>query len=110
MILRFWRGWTTPENAHAYEEIVRTQVLPSIAIRGIPGYHGAYLLRRRRAADVEFATIMVFDSIEAVRAFAGEAYESAYVPPQARAVLADFDTTSAHYEVIAAPAVESAPQ
>jgi len=103
MILRYWRGWTTPENANAYEEIVSTQVLPSIADRGIAGYHGAYLLRRPRAEDVEFATIMLFDSLDAVRAFAGEDYASAYVPPHARAVLSDFDTTSAHYEVISAP-------
>ena len=98
MICRLWRGWTTPANADAYERIVSTEVLPSIAARNLAGYHGAYLLRRETEAEVEFATIMHFDSLEAVRAFAGEDYETAYVPPRARAVLSHFDEISAHYE------------
>lgn len=103
MIMRYWRGWTTPENAAAYEEIVSKQVLPSIVERGIDGYRGAYLLRRTRADDVEFATILLFDSLDAVRGFAGDDYQTAYVPPEARAVLSDFDATSAHYEVLLGP-------
>ncbi len=103
MIMRYWRGWTTPENADAYEEIVSTRVLPSIAARNLEGYHGAYLLRREVGGEVEFATIMVFDSIAAVHRFAGDDYETAYVPPEARAVLARFDETSAHYETLLTP-------
>ena len=83
MITRIWRGWTTPENAD--------------------GYHGAYLLRRDLGGEVEFATIMLFDSLEQVRGFAGEDYESAYVPPKARAVLARFDQRSAHYDTLLRP-------
>jgi antibiotic biosynthesis monooxygenase (ABM) superfamily enzyme len=103
MVMRHWRGWTTRENADAYQAIVSTEVLPSIAARGVAGYHGAYLLRRDDGDEVEFATVMKFDSIESVRAFAGEDYETAYVPPRAREVLARFDARSAHFEVLLTP-------
>ncbi len=103
MIMRYWRGWTTPENADAYEAIVSREVLPGIAARAVEGYHGAYLLRRDLGPEVEFATIMTFDSIEAVRHFAGEDYETAYVPPRAREVLARFDGRSAHYDTLLTP-------
>jgi hypothetical protein len=103
MIARIWHGWTTPQNADAYEHIVSTQVLPEIAARDLPGYHGAYLLRRELAEEVEFSTIMLFDSIDNVRRFTGEDYEVAHVPPEARAVLARFDERSAHYETLLTP-------
>jgi antibiotic biosynthesis monooxygenase (ABM) superfamily enzyme len=110
MVLRIWRGWTTPANADAYERIVSTQVLPGIAARNVPGYHGAFLLRRTLAAgdEIEFATIMQFDSLEAVREFAGDDYETAYVPPDARAVLKRFDERSAHYDVLMTPERDAA--
>ena len=103
MIARIWRGWTTPENAHAYQRIVSQEVLPGIAARNLDGYHGAYLLRRDLDGEVEFATIMLFDSLEHIRAFAGEDYEAAYVPPRARAVLARFEERSAHYDTLLRP-------
>jgi hypothetical protein len=103
VIARIWRGWTTVENADAYQRIVSREVLPGIAARGLDGYHGAYLLRRELDGEVEFATILLFDSLEQVRAFAGEDYEAAYVPPKARAVLARFDERSAHYETLLRP-------
>jgi hypothetical protein len=103
MVMRYWRGWTTPSNADAYQRIVSGEVLPGIAARAIGGYRGAFLLRRDTGDEVEFATIMVFDSLDAVRAFGGATYETAYVPPAARGVLSHFDEVSAHYEVIATP-------
>jgi hypothetical protein len=103
VITRIWRGWTTPENADAYQRIVSQEVLPGIQQRHLDGYHGAYLLRRDLGGEVEFATIMLFDSLEHVRAFAGEDYEAAYVPPQARAVLSRFDERSAHYDTLLRP-------
>ncbi|MBD0281535.1 MAG: antibiotic biosynthesis monooxygenase [Thermoleophilaceae bacterium] len=103
MITRLWRGWTSPDNAEAYERIVSTGVLPTIARRGIDGYRGAYLLRREVGDEVEFATILLFESLEALREFGGEDYEKAYVPPQAREVLSRFDETSAHYETLMTP-------
>jgi heme-degrading monooxygenase HmoA len=104
MIARIWRGWTKPENADAYQRIVSTQVLPAIAARNLEGYHGAYLLRRTLASgEAEFSTIMLFDSIDNVKAFTGEDYEVAHVPPEARAVLARYDERSAHYETLLTP-------
>jgi heme-degrading monooxygenase HmoA len=103
VILRYWRGWTTPDNADAYEKIVSEQVLPGIAARRLDGYHGAYLLRRDLDQEVEFATVMIFDSLDHVRAFAGDDYETAYVPPAARRVLVRFDEKSAHYTTLLGP-------
>jgi antibiotic biosynthesis monooxygenase (ABM) superfamily enzyme len=102
MIVRIWRGWTAPGNAETYEGIVK-EVLASIAARNIAGYRGAYLLRRTLGDEVEFATILSFDTMESVRAFAGEDYEAAYVPPPAREVLDRFDERSAHFEALLTP-------
>jgi heme-degrading monooxygenase HmoA len=103
VIVRVWRGWATPENAPAYERLVSTEVLPGIARRGIEGYRGAYLLRRQLDDEVEFSTMLLFDSMDALREFGGDDYEQAYVPPQARQVLSRFDETSAHYETLMIP-------
>ena len=100
MICRVWRGWTTPENAAAYEAIVRGEVIPEIEARRIPGFLSIDLMRRPTQDGVEFATIMWFADIGAVKAFAGEDYDVAHVPERARAVLSHFDERSAHYEVI----------
>ena len=100
MITRIWHGWTTPANAPAYEELLRTRILPGIQGRGIPGYRGAKLLRRNDGQEVEFITILQFDSLEAVRAFTGPDYETAVVPPEARKLLARFDAKSCHYETV----------
>jgi len=99
MISRIWHGWTTPANANAYEELLKHEVFVGIHNRKIEGYRGIQLYRRNVGAEVEFVTIMWFDSIDAVRAFAGEDYEAAVVPPAARKLLAHFDDRSPHYEV-----------
>jgi antibiotic biosynthesis monooxygenase (ABM) superfamily enzyme len=99
MICRLWHGWTTPENADAYERLLRDEVFRGIAARRIPGYRGIELLRRASGVEVEFVTLMWFASLDDVRAFAGAAYEQAVVPPAARRLLARFDATSVHYEV-----------
>jgi len=99
MIARIWHGWTTPENADTYEQLLRTEIFPGIAAKGVAGYRGIRLLRRPAEGEVEFITLMWFDSWEAVKAFAGEDHEHAVVPPKARAVLARFDDRSQHYEV-----------
>ncbi len=100
MICRLWRGWTTRENAEAYERVVRSQVIPGIEARRIPGFRSIDLVRRERGNDVEFMTLMWFDSLDSVKAFMGEDYEVAHVPAEAQAVLAGFDERSAHYEVL----------
>jgi antibiotic biosynthesis monooxygenase (ABM) superfamily enzyme len=91
--------WTSPENADAYERLLREEIFRGIAGRAISGYHGIELLRRAAGDEVEFVTMMWFDSLDAVRTFAGPDYEQAMVPAAARAVLSHFDARSAHYEV-----------
>ena len=100
MICRLWRGWTTSENADAYERIVRGEVIPGIEARQIPGFHHIDLMKRDLGDEVEFQTLMWFDSLDAIKAFVGEDYSVSHVPPQARAVLSRFDERAVHYEVI----------
>ena len=102
MISRLWHGWTAPENADAYEALLRAEILPGIAQK-IEGFTGVHLLRREIGHEVEFVTICWFDTWEAVRAFAGEDYEAAVVPPEARQLLVRFNARSQHYETIIAP-------
>lgn len=99
MICRIWHGWTLSVNADAYEQLLRSEIFQGIAARTIPGFLGIELLRRPAADAVEFVTLMWFESIEAVREFAGADYEVAVVPPAARVLLQRFDARSAHYEV-----------
>jgi hypothetical protein len=103
VITRIWHGWTSHSNADAYEELLRTEVLPGIAAKRIPGYQGAHLLRRGRESEVEFITLLWFDSLDSVCDFMGEEYETAYVPVAARALLARFDERSQHYELRLTP-------
>lgn len=99
MICRIWHGYTVHENADAYETLLKNEIFKGIQERRIKGYQGIQLLRRGLADKVEFITIMWFDSLEAVRTFAGEDYEAAVVPQKARALLSSFDERSQHYEV-----------
>ncbi len=101
MISRLWHGWTSVENADAYEDLLRTTVLPGI--HRVAGYQGAYLLRRNVEDGVEFVTITLWESMEAVHAFAGADHQVAVVPPAARELLARFDQTSQHYETLITP-------
>ena len=103
MISRIWHGWTNRENADAYEQLLRSEIFTGIAERATPGYRGIHLLRRDVDEGVEFVTIMWFDSLDDVRAFAGEEYTVAVVPPKARQLLSHFDAHSAHYEVMVSP-------
>lgn len=103
MISRVWHGWTNRDNADAYENLLRTEIFTNIADRSIEGYRGIHLLRRNVEDGVEFVTIMWFDSLDVVRTFAGEDYETAVVPPAAKQLLSRFDNRSTHYQVLEAP-------
>ncbi len=100
MIKRIWHGWTTSENADAYERLLKTEILAGIAAKNVLGYRSIEILRRPlETGEVEFVTIMTFDSLDAVRRFAGEDYQRAYVPEEARKILSRFDERSQHYEL-----------
>jgi heme-degrading monooxygenase HmoA len=96
MIIRLWHGYTSPENAHAYDQLLKTKILPGI--HRVPGYQGAYLLRKDAGSEVEFITLTLWESMDAIRQFSGADYELAVVPPEARKLLARFDQRSAHYQ------------
>ena len=106
MISRVWHGWTTQSNADAYEALLKEEIFVGIAERQIAGYRGIHLFRRALGDEVEFVTVMWFASLEAVRAFAGEDYEVAVVPPKAPALLSRFDARSQHHQVKAEVKVE----
>ena len=106
MINRVWHGWTTPENADRYEALLEEEVFVGIRNMNMAGYRGIRLLRRQVGEEVEFVTIMTFDSLEDVKQFVGEDYEVCYVPAAARKVLSRFDERSQHYEVRAELALQ----
>ena len=99
-IKRVWHGWTTPENAEAYWTVLHGTVIPGIESKEIDGYRGIEVLRRDHESEVEFVTMMTFDSLDSVIAFQGEDYVRSYVPDVARAVLKRWDPTATHYAVL----------
>ena len=99
MVSRVWHCYTTPQNADAFETLLKTEIFIGIQNRKIAGYNGVQLFRRTLGDEIEFLTVMWFDSFEAVRSFAGENYEAAIVPEKIRVLLTRFDAGSQHYEV-----------
>ena len=98
MIARIWHGWTRPADADAYERLLREEILPGI--HRVEGYRGAWLLREDGDDEVEFVTVTLFASMDAVRAFAGDDAAAAVVPAKAQALLARYDARSRHYDVV----------
>ena len=99
MIARVWHGYTKPEHADTYEAMLKPETLPGIG--KVKGYKGSYLLRRKSGDEVEFITILLWDSLDAIRAVAGADYETAVIPEERRKHLAHFDAKASHYEVVA---------
>ncbi|HSR69642.1 MAG TPA: antibiotic biosynthesis monooxygenase [Acidobacteriota bacterium] len=99
MISRVWRGWTSHEKADAYEKLLNEEIIPAIAAKKMPGYRSIRVYRRvLNEREVEFMTIMRFDSLQSIKAFVGEDYEVAHVPEKARQVLSRFDSRSQHFQ------------
>ena len=99
MIIRIWHGWTINGNADAYENLLKTEIFKGILEKEIPGFKGVQLLRRSAGEENEFLTLMWFESINAVKEFAGKDYTRAVVPDNARKLLKRFDEYSQHYEI-----------
>ncbi len=100
MFKRIWHGHTTHDNADKYQTLLHNEVFPGIEAKMIPGYRSIELLRFEKEDEVEFVTIMTFDSLQNVIDFQGEDYEACYVPDAAQKILSRWDKRSAHYEVI----------
>ena len=100
MIARIWQGWTKRPDAQKYEEILREEIFPDIAQRKIPGYHGAELFIREDGDEVEFLTLLRFDSMEAVETFAGPDSGRPVIYPKAEPLLIRMDERSRHYRVV----------
>lgn len=98
-VKRVWHGWTTPANADVYQSLLKNEVIPGIEAKGITGYRSMEVLRRDLEQEVEFVTIMTFDSLQNVIDFQGQDYEKSYVPEAAQKVLKRWDQISVHYEL-----------
>jgi heme-degrading monooxygenase HmoA len=103
MIVRAWRGYATAAETQAYPKHLLESVRPKLD--QLTGFRGLYLLRRRSLEETEFVVLTLWESMDAVRAFAGEQPELAVVEPEARAALVRFDDRVDHYEVLAAPEI-----
>jgi hypothetical protein len=100
MICRIWHGWTTTEKADAYEAYLKDELFPRVE-RELTrhGYRGYELLRRTQDSQVEFVTMLWFESLEAVRSFAGANYEMPVISEKARALLCRYADRVTHYDV-----------
>ena len=99
MIARLWHGWTKRADAKAYEEMLRDEIFSSIAARKIDGYRGAELFIREDDDEVEFVTLLRFDSMDAVKEFAGADTSKPVIFPKAEALLTRMDERSRHYRI-----------
>ncbi len=99
MIARIWRGYTSLKNADTYEKFLEAEFMPSVEKKKIPDYRKFQLLRRMETNEIAFITIMWFDNLEQVKAFADEDYEKAVVHPTAEALLKRYDQTSQYFKL-----------
>ncbi len=99
-IKRVWHGWTTVENAGTYQELLHREIFPGIESKEIDGYRCVELFRRDLKDEVEFVSIMTFDSLQSVIDFQGKDYEKSYVPTSAQKVLKRWDKTATHFEAV----------
>jgi heme-degrading monooxygenase HmoA len=100
VIARIWRGWTTLEDANGYEGHLKPELLPGL--NKVAGFRGSYLLRKIEKDEVEFVTIILWDSIAALQAVTGKDYEQAVIPEERKKYLKRFEEKASHFEVVAA--------
>jgi hypothetical protein len=99
MVTRVWRGWTaTAADADAYERLLRAEILPGI--HRVPAFRGATVLRRDIEDGIEFLVLTRWDSLAAVREFAGPDFDVPVIEPEARTLLSRFDERALHYETV----------
>lgn len=96
-IIRTWRGWTTPENAPIYEDMLINEVFPTVKKNGVDGLEKVSISTKHHDDEVEFYLVLQFDCLDSVKTFAGEDYNTAYIPENAKRVLKRYDKTAQHY-------------
>lgn len=97
-IIRTWKGWTTLENAHVYEDMLINEVFPAVKKKGVDGLEKISISTKIKKDEVEFFLILQFDCLDSVKIFAGKNYKTAYIPHNAQRVLLRYDKTAQHYE------------
>jgi heme-degrading monooxygenase HmoA len=105
MIARVWHGFTTPEHADTYESHLKPELLPGLGQK--KGFRASHLLRRSVGNEVEFITIILWDSLDDVRAMGGHDYEKAVIPEERLPLLTRYDARAAHFEVVSTNAATS---
>ncbi|MCE2613205.1 antibiotic biosynthesis monooxygenase [Flavobacteriaceae bacterium D16] len=98
-IVRTWKGWTSLENAPIYEKMLVNEVFPAVKKKGVDGLEKVSISTRDSASEVQFFLVLQFSSIEAVKKFAGEDYQQAYIPERAKQLLSRYDKTAEHFEL-----------
>jgi heme-degrading monooxygenase HmoA len=98
VIARIWHGYTKPEHADSYEAMLKPELLPGLS--KVKGFRGSYLLRRAAGDEVEFITVIHWDSIDNIRAVAAPDYETAVIPEERRKYLSRYDARATHYEIV----------
>ena len=101
MIGRLWSGRTRTADADAYEQFLRCDLLPEVA--RLDGSRGAYVMRRNLPGAVDFVTLTLFDSLDAIRSFAGQQEALPVIEPRAAELLCEYDDRVRHFEVVVAP-------
>jgi len=98
MIARMWKGLALPEKADDYVEHLQMSVLPELRL--IDGFQGVHLMREDTADAVEFIVLTFWESMDAIRKFAGEAAEVAVVAPAAQSLFREYDSTVKHFAAV----------
>lgn len=98
-IIRTWRGWTSIKNASRYEDMLINEVFPTVKKNGVTGLEKVSISTKNKKDEVEFFLVLQFESLDAVKSFAGENYGNAYIPDNAKQLLKKYDKTAEHYEL-----------
>ena len=96
-VIRTWKGWTSLENAPIYEAMLINEVFPEVKRKGVEGLEKVSISTMEKGNEIEFFLVLQFDSLDSVKLFAGENYEKAYIPDNAKRVLSKYDETAQHF-------------
>ena len=100
MICRMWRGWTTLANANDYDGYLQNELFPRLERElAEHGYRGYHVLRLPRNDEVEFVTMVWFETWRSVQSFAGKDSEVPVISEKAQKLLSRYSDRCDHYEL-----------